>query len=343
MHRLYLLLLFYVVALLGCAPRADKQLYIYCNETFWYVMQEEAVLFNQIYGFQAILIPVRADRTASKTEDSIEINPSRRGPAPWRAMPRGQDDSTIVPNILINPDIEQQIERISEYQFGDLFLTDSERHLDKIRNTAMSANEYHVCYLTLTMLVPQGNPLQFHSIRDVLDTSQKLGVMSPSFDGLGESSWKVLNTIFPGGESEIPMELIQFFERQYDLMEALELGSIDAALVWDASSQINFLLIKYSEEYNTAYAKFLREAERKKDTEVLRRVLRAMYQTLVEEKSFAEEVSLIENPDERCVVAVRLVALSSAFNFGHCERFADFIRSPQGKAALQRFGFVAKE
>jgi ABC-type molybdate transport system substrate-binding protein len=309
-------------------------------------MQEEAIFFNKIYGFPVILIPVRAERTARKTEASIEIGAERRSRSPWRAMPRSpQDDSTVVsaaPNSQINSDIEQQLERIAEYQFGDLFLTDSQKHLDKIRNTALSTHEYPVCYLTLTMLVPKGNPHQFQSVRDVLDTNQKLGIVSPSFDGLGESSWKVLGKIIPGGESEIPMELVQTFERQYDLLEALELGNIEAALVWDATSQINFLLVKYSEQYNTMFAKFIRDAERKKDVEMIRHLLQIMHKTVVEEKSFAEEVSLIDNPDERCVVAARLVALSSAFNFGFCERFADFMCSPQGKEVFQRFGFVTK-
>ena len=58
--------------------------------------------------------------------------------------------------------------------------------------------------------------------------------------------------------------------------------------------------------------------------------------------SFAEEVQLTDNPDERYLVAIRLIALSSAFNLGHCERFADFMRSKQGKMVLKRFGFVTE-
>jgi len=166
--------------------------------------------------------------------------------------------------------------------------------------------------------------------------------MNPSFDGLGEASWIVLNRIFSGDESAIPMELIHLFDRQYDLLEALELGSIDAALVWNATSQINFLLIKYADEYNEANRGIIREAERRKNWEGLRDILRAMHQHLVETYIFAEEVPLTENPDERLVVAVQLIALSSATNFGHCQRFADFMRSRQGKEVLRRFGFVVE-
>ena len=338
-RRIATLFLLCTVTLFGCGPREDTRLYIYCNETFWYVIQEEALFFNKTYGFQIILIPVRAERTEVKTDDAVRIGSDRHAPAPWRSMPKDPSDSTA-PHIQINPDIERQIERIAQEHFGDLFLSDSQRHIDKLWNTALAAKEYPVCYLTLTMLVPKGNPFRLDSIKNVLDTNRTLGIIDPALDGLGESSWRTLGKIVPGGEEAIPMELVQLYERQYDLLEALEQGDIDAALVWNATSQISFLLVKYSDEYNTDNEKILREAERKKDSERLRIILQEMYKDLVKTRSFAEEVPLTENPDERCIVAVQMVALSSTYNFGYCERFADFIRSHQGKDILRRFGFA---
>jgi len=301
-------------------------------------MQEEALFFNKLFDCQVILIPIRAERTAVKTEDSIKVGTNRRALTPWRSMPLEQADSPA-PHTQINPDIERQLDRISEEHFGDLLLSDSLKHAEKIHNIAMSAKEYPVCYLTLTMLVPEGNPKRVRSIKDVLDADQKLGIMNPSFDGLGEASWNVLSRIVAGGESAIPMERIQLYERQYDLMEALELGNIDAALVWNATCQVNFLLVKYAKEYNEANEKEMREAERKKEKEKLRFMLQEMHNRIVE-MSFAEEVPLTDNPEERYRVAIRLIALSSAHNFGHCERFADFMRSKQGKMVMQRYGFV---
>ena len=340
MQRLFLALLLCVVTGSGCVPRKDTQLYLYCNETFWYVMQEEALFFNKNFDCQVILIPVRAERTANKTEDSVEVGTNRRALSQWRSMPRSEQTNAPPPHTQINPDIEQQLERISDAHFGDLFLSDSQRHVDKIHDIALSAKEYPVCYLTLTMLVPEGNPHRFRSIKDVLDANRKLGIVSPSFDGLGEASWNVLSKLVPGGESAILTEPVQLYERQYDLMEALELGDIDAALVWNTASQINYLLVKYAEEYNEANEKEMRSAERKKDREALRILLQAMYKHLVETRSFAEEVPLTNNPDERFVTAIRLIALSSALDWNRCERFADFMRSKQGKMVLQRFGFV---
>ena len=339
MQRLSILFLICTVTFFGCGPREDAQLYIYCNETFWYVMQEEALYFNQSHGFQIILIPIGADRTTDTTESAVEIGTERRPLAQWRSRIREHAGTkTTDPHTQIHPDIEERIKRISTEHFGDMFLSDSPKHLDTIRKSALSTNEYAVCYLTLTMLVPTGNPYQFHSVKDVLNTNRTLGIVDPSRDGLGESSWKMLERAVP----TVPMELVQLYERQYDLLEALEQGTIDAAIVWNTASQFNFLLVKYSDEYNAADEKLMREAERKKNDEQLQFILREMCRDLVETRSFAEEIPLTENPDERYIISVRLVALSSAFNFGFCERFADFMRSKQGKEVLQRFGFVAE-
>jgi ABC-type molybdate transport system substrate-binding protein len=333
------LFLLCATAFFGCGQRPAPRLYVYCNETFWYVMQEEARFFNRTYGFQVVLIPIRAERTPEKTEESLEVGNDRRPPAQWRNIPTGPNQQRIAPHMQINSEIDQQIERIANESFGDLFLSDSQKHLEKLRKTALSINEYPVCYLTLTMVVPTGNPHQFRSIKDVLESKRRLGIVGPTFDGLGEASWKMLGKIIPGGES-VPTEFVQIYERQYDLLEALEQGNIDAALVWDATSLISFLLAKYAAEYNAEYEPLMRKVE--KNQKKLRLVLQAMYDDLVEQKSFAEEVPLTENPDEHYVTAVRLVALGTTTNYGYCKRFADFMRSNRAKEVLYRFGFVTE-
>ena len=342
MHRLGTgtLLLLSAILVSGCGPREAPHLYIYCSETFWYVMQEEALAFNKIYGFQVILIPIRAERTINKGEYSIEIGTENRPLSRWQSRPDRLAEQRAADTLHhINPDIESQLERIDEESFGDLFLSDSRRQLAKLQQTALSVNEFVVCYLTLTMIVPEGNPYRFRSAKDVLDSNRRLGIVDPSLDGLGESSWEMLGKIVPGGESAIPRDLVRFHERQYDLLEALEQESIDAALVWDATSLTSFLLEKYADEYNALYENDLREAARRLNREELQRIRRRIAEQIIDENSFAETVPLSQNPNERSVVAVHLVPLSSTTNYGFCERFTDFLRSKQGKDILQRFGF----
>jgi len=305
-------------------------------------MQEKATAFNRTYGFRVVLIPIRAARATDEVEDVIEIVGNQRTPLEWRFMPGQQVDQQVAdPHAQIHLEIERQIERIDEERLGDLFLSDSQRQVEKLRETGLFANEFLMCYLTLTMLVPTDNPHQFDSVRDVLESNRRLGIMKPSLDGLGEASWTVLSRI-AGSESAIPMDIIQLYERQYDLLEALEQQKIDAALVWNATSQRNFLLVKYADEYNAdpRFVRDLREATRQRNPEAQRHILREMSGTLFEEKSFAEEVPLTKNPDERFVVAIQLVALSSTADYGFSERFVDFMRSNQGREILRRFGFI---
>jgi ABC-type molybdate transport system substrate-binding protein len=343
------LLLMGIMICFGCGRRQPPMLYIYCNETFWYVMQEEAIVFNRVYGYRVFLIPLRASRTSEEAEEPIEINGNQRLPAVWQSVPGMRTASQIAAaRAQIHPDIARQIENIAGESFGDLLVSDSQRQVAKLQQTALTASEFPICYLTLTMLVPTGNPHRLRSVKEVLDSHRRLGIVDPSLDGLGESSWTVLGRIVPGGESAIPMELVHLYERQYDLLEALEQGTIDAALVWNAASQRTFLLVKYAEEYNTylhsdpEFEPFLREAERERNWEKMQAILQEIRRTLFEEKSFAEEVPLTENPDERLVVAVPLIVLSSTTNYGYSKRFADFMRSHQGKEILRRFGFVTE-
>lgn len=334
------LLLICAATLLGCAPKETPTLYIYCSETFWYVLQEEAVSFNRINGFRIILLPIRTSETSTGS-DSVEVSSDQRTPSPWLIRLRTQTDSqTVDPLTTINPEIESQLQTIADKSFGDIFLSDSHRHIEKLSTLALSTTEFPVCYLTLTMLIPKGNPHRLHSIEEVLSANRRLGIVNPSLDGLGESSWKVLSRIFLDNESAIPMERIQLFERQYDLLEALELKKIDAALVWNATSQINFLLVKYAAEYNAEYQQVLREAARNRQPDELRFALKKLCEIVVAEKSFADEVPLTANPDERMVVSVQLVVLGSTSNYGYSKRFTDFMRSKQGKHIFQRFGFV---
>ena len=338
------LLLFCVVLFFGCGRKEYPTLYIYCNETFWFVMQEEALAFNKIYGPRLVLIPVRASRTSDGANETVEINGDPSAPAPWQSMPETQvTPREGIHRAQMHPEIERLIDNIAKESFGDLFLSDSQRHVEQLQRTALFASEFPVCYLTLTMLVPTGNPHQFRSVKDVFDSNGRLGIIDPLLDGLGEESLTVLGRVFNGDESAIPMEFVQLYERQYDLLEALEQNKIDAALVWDATSLKNFLLAKYADEYNadTRFEEFLRKAGRQRNPQILRDVLDKISTILFEEKNFAEEVLLTANPSERQVISIRLIALSSTSNHGLCKRFADFMRSNQGKVIFRRFGFVA--
>ncbi|MDR0522415.1 MAG: substrate-binding domain-containing protein [Planctomycetaceae bacterium] len=344
----------------GCGSRELPPLYIYCNETFWYVMQEEAAVFSRLYGFQIIMLPVgsrdagseesgNADHHAeNNAETGVEINgrtSPNQPPVPWQSMPKRVMESVVNrdPQAQIHPDIDKEIDGIAISGLGDLFVTDSKKQVMKLQKSALSAGAFPVCYLKLVLLVPKGNPHQFKSAKEVLDARRKLGIVDPSLDGLGEKSWEMIHRLSPGHPPEVSADLIKMFSRQYDLLEALEKKEIDAALAWDATSEMNFLLIKYSDEYNETYKPLLQEVGQGKNRQQnIRAVLQEIGPLMLKEKGFAESVPLTDVPNERTVEAVSVVALGTAADYGYSVRFADFIRSPQGQRILKNFGFTGR-
>jgi ABC-type molybdate transport system substrate-binding protein len=523
---IYFLMTISLIVSFGCGAREPVVIELYCNETFWYVMQEEARAFYSIYGMRVVMIPIRAERTderlepvseeespteasqkaSSKTLPDVPLEtstdfsrrapvpwrsspknaapaspppamptpttpaspdpvrpagktgapwrsspknatpppttptpttpdspdpakPTGRTPAPWRSSPKNMTRSPLPPSESSTPDpsnpaksteqppvplpkaiipssplpptpttpgfsdpvkpaeppvplpedvtpppiptlttpdspdpvepaeppknnvpldktVLKQITFLTEGSTGDLYLTDSARQIARIRSLALSAHEYPLCYLTLNLLVHKGNPQQFDSVQSVFKQNRRLGVVDPSKDGLGETTSDVLAKIM-AKTPNIPDELVLRFDRQYDLLEALELGKIDAALVWDASNLSTYLLSKYAAEYNDRYRQLLDTADKTQDIEKIRNVLKAINAELLAEKSFAEYVPLPASDDpnqinERRVINISLISLSSATEYGYGQRFADFLRSSRGREILERFGFTAK-
>jgi ABC-type molybdate transport system substrate-binding protein len=384
-RKIGLAILLLVFCISGCGKRDTSPLYLYCTETFWYVMQDQCVAFNELYGYSIVMVPVRSqldiqadsvniDNTAAPAEITLQ-----RAPMPWKSLPKNnaitpesppstpenqQSDNpqntshnvteqTVdqpkqptpsVPLVQhkdkeIDKDIVAEIAALNEKNFGDIFITDSKKQLGKLSELALIANQRPLCYLSLSLLTATGNPRHFTSIKSVLTSNRKLGIIDPAKDGLGEASWVVLSKIVPGGAETIAPEQIRKFDRQYELLDSLENGGIDAAIVWDSTSVASFLLAKYGPEYNSVYAEFLHEAAQSRNTEKIRTVLRAVYEELLSERDFGQRISLAENPDERYVIQVQSVAMSSARVIRLSERFTDYLLSNQGKVIFQKFGF----
>ncbi|MDR3182264.1 MAG: substrate-binding domain-containing protein, partial [Planctomycetaceae bacterium] len=240
----------FVILLCGCAPKEKPTLYVYCSETFWYVMQEEGIVFHEIYGFNLRIVPVRGKIIEDKT-DTVKIESgadtdTAPTPAPWRSRPTAETGGTKTGNALhtgLNKEISDQLEALSNNRFGDIFITDSQNQINKLRQLALISGEPPLCHLTLTLLTATDNPKQLTSVKSVLDGQYKLGIVDPAIDGLGEASWNIVTKIISekitsddgSGQDTVPENLRQF-SRQYELLEALESGEIDAALVWNTAS-----------------------------------------------------------------------------------------------------------
>ncbi|MDR2757733.1 MAG: substrate-binding domain-containing protein [Planctomycetaceae bacterium] len=360
---LFLTVLFFIAFSVGCWRKNEPVvLNFYCSETFWHVMQEEALAFQQIYGVQTVLIPIslptqndqlQSDQQSSNT--STQTSPLGKNRSKNQSSFQNGNNS----NIVLDTKIASLIDDLSNNRQGDIYLTDSSLEMDRLKSFLLATHEYPFCFLTMTLCVPKGNPLQIYSVRDVFEKQLLLGITSPSKDGSGFVAWNILSdTLDDLKKTDIQKELVHQFDRQYDLLEALENEKIDAALVWDAANLKTYLRIKYSEEYYKRYENQFDEAKKKWDINKITELIDEMYKELYMEKDFAEKISLSGVPfseakleqskkqnetvlgKEHRVIQISLISLSTTLHDRHVRRFSDFLISNQGRKILQKHGFT---
>jgi ABC-type molybdate transport system substrate-binding protein len=356
---IFVIVLFFITLNIGCwKKRETVVLNFYCSETFWHVMQEEAKAFQQIYGVQTVLIPISLPETDSQSQIH---QPSSNSSTEISTQQQNHPKNYHAPTdpIVLDPKIASLIENLSNNRQGDLYLTDSVLEIDRLKSFLLATREYPFCFLTMTLCVPKGNPQQISSVRDLFEKQLQLGITDPSKGGSGFVAQKILSGLLDDSEGiRIQKELVLQFDRQYDLLEALENQKIDAALVWDAANLKTYLRTKYSDEYYKRYEVRFNKAKRKWDMEEIAGLIDEMYAELYREKIFAEKISLLgsreflseeksEEPKETIldkgehrVIQVSLISLSTTLHDKHVRCFSDFLISNQGRKILKKHGFV---
>lgn len=304
----FLLLLLIGPALLGCGKKETVTLQFYCSETFWDVMWEETLVFQKLYGVRIEMIPIRVGRKESTPESSGGKQEAvRRVPAPWRNRPKVHTDLFSHPP-LVDSRISGLIASFRNNQYGDLFLSDAAEQKAVLESHSLISHEYPFCFLTMVLLVERENPHQVGSVHEALEKGLRLGIVSPSEDGMGSVAWDIISKtplVRRNGQGDFQ---IRTFDYQADLIQALRDGQIDAALAWDA-------LIPRTRDFAEPIR--LNEAD-------------------------PNEASQDETGDEHRVVRQSLVSLSTAFEEGYGRRFADFLISHEGQRILKKYGFAPK-
>lgn len=291
----------------GCGKKEPVVLTCYCSETFWELMREETRAFERLYGIRIDLIPILpADLPkAAQTSEEPEREPARRSPTPWRNRPRIRQP-LLSRRFSLDEGIADTIRSLGVERSADLYLTDSPEQLDLLKEQGLASHVYPFCYLTMVLLVPKGNPQAIGSVQDALSKRLRLGLTSPSRDGMGSVAWSIVSQTPLAALEESLDASVRFFDMQSDLLDALRNDRVDAALVWD------FLIPN-----SAGFADVVSLSEPGDDeTAATGRERRVMPQSLI---------SLNTAPDE-----------------GYGKRFADFLISEQGRQILQRHGFVPK-
>lgn len=335
---LFVSVVYFVTFISGCKKPEPVVLYFYCGPAFWHLMREETAAFRQVYGVQVVMLPIQP----SKAE---EPEPSHRAPALWRSRPKIRSSSDPS-QVMLDIRISHLISSLNDEGHKDLFLTDSVLQIDALKDSSLISRQYPFCYLKMVLLVPKGNPLKIESVRGLLEKRMKLGMMDPSIDGMGMTALEIISNTSPGiSEDEALWEtLVRQYDRQENLLNALENGEIDAAMVWNGTNLNDYLLRKYGMEYADHFKDPIDKAKKRNDLEELNAVLGEMYHALLSEKSFAETVDLAitDTGGELRTVEISLISLSSSLHDLHNRRFADFLISPQGRRIMLKHGFLPK-
>jgi ABC-type molybdate transport system substrate-binding protein len=358
-HSFYFLLtvLLFITVTVGCWSKNEPVvLNLYCSETFWHVMQEETKAFQQIYGIQTVLIPISLpEKNAPPQSTQQSSGTSTQTPPQGKNRPKNQNYSQTDQTVL-DPAIASLIEELSNNRSGDIYLTDSTLEIDRLKSFLLTTHEYPFCFLTMTLFVPKDNPQQIYSVHDVFEKQLLLGIAQPSKNGSGFVAWDILSGYMDDSkENHIQEELVQQFDSQYNLLEALENEEIDAALVWDAANLKTYLHTKYADEYYKRYETRFNKAKQKWDIDEITKLIEEMNKELYMEKEFAEKITLpgasLSNEKskeqtepalkkEHRVIQVALISLSTTLHDKQVQRFSDFLISNQGRKILKKHGFT---
>ncbi len=298
-------------------------------------MQDETAGFTQVYGVPIVLRPIQV-RQITKPEPG----PPRRGSAPWRSRPKTHLPMDASQVTLASP-ISHLITSLNTDGRGDLYLTDSSLQIEALENSALVAHRYPCTYLTTSLLVAKGNPLQIESVKSLLDKRLTLGIVDPSVDGAGMAALAVIKRVAPDMPEDLRDALIQSFDSTEDLLEALEGGEVDAAFIWKNTNPNDWLIQKYDMEYAERFLHRIEEAKKRNDVAALNAVLEEIASAIQVEKAFAEFVELPAEEEGR-TIDIALISLSSSLYDHYNHRFADFLISPQGKKIMRKHGFMPK-
>lgn len=282
----------------SCGKKEPATVHFYCCETFWDVMRAEAYTFQQIYGIRILMVPIIPKETTAKSVLKTDES-TRKAPAPWRSRPKIQH-KLFGEHRTLDPVATALIfSLVSGARYGDIYLTDSPLQLESLRDQALASHEYPFCYLSMTLAVPKGNPLQISSTQDALDKKIRLGVMDPTKDGMGYAAIDIITTTSFAGKEEFLEERVHTFGNHDELYSALEQNEVDAVLIWDA-------LVPLVNDFAEAVS--LGDPDG---------------------KTFRE----------RAVLRPPLISLSTTHEDGYGRRFADFLVSVKGQQILKKYGF----
>ena len=129
------------------------------------------------------------------------------------------DSGTMLGSVSLRPD-------------GDLFLPADDSFVRLAQEKGLVAQTIPLCQMRAVALTQAGNPSHLASFEDLLKTGLKVGIANPDTAAIG----KVVrdHLIKLGKWRSLATRLTAQFSTVTDSANGVQLGSIDAAIVWDS-------------------------------------------------------------------------------------------------------------
>lgn len=123
--------------------------------------------------------------------------------------------------------------RIKLSGIGDLYLPGDVHYIDQAKQHGLITNSETACYFIPTILVAKGNPKHVQSLADLARPGIRLGLGDPEACAIGRKSTKIFakNDI---SEEDVTANTVFRSLTVNELGTNVELGSLDAAIVWNA-------------------------------------------------------------------------------------------------------------
>jgi molybdate transport system substrate-binding protein len=116
---------------------------------------------------------------------------------------------------------------------GDLYMPGDEQYLDQAEQAGLIASKETVCYFVPVIIVRKGNPKGIRSLDDLARPGIKLGLGDPEACAIGVTTARIFAKNGMDPETIEPNVAFRALTVN-ELGNHVKLGSLDAAIVWDA-------------------------------------------------------------------------------------------------------------
>ena len=221
----------------GCGKQSPVALSLYCSVSHLPVAEEIAKTFRQVYGVVVVCVPID-DATAPVFTELENEMPKKKNKSRYELQREEILDSEEVNQLkkwVENARYRDFSQFLLDRGEGDLYLCDSPDEVQQLEVFELLQKSRPLAYLTPVLMVhPEKGT--FHSVEDVLKSSETLGIVRREITGLGREADRLLQRLREEDTALRGVGTIAVFENETLLLEAWKEKQIAVAICWDSTA-----------------------------------------------------------------------------------------------------------